>query len=452
MNRKKILIVEDERIIAEDIKSALLSFDYEVLGICSSGELALEKLKSITPDLIMMDIMLEGELDGIQTSEIILKEKNIPIIYLTAYADEATLERAKLTTPYGYLLKPFEDRELNASVEMTFYRHDMEIKLERSEKRFRGLFEQSNDAIFIHNADGQIINANKKACELLGYYFQQLTAMQLSSFIPEHRLIYTLEKFQQIKETKAISFETQFKKESGHIIDVDISMSYIYADENLIQCIVRDITDKKKAEREIRMLHQAIEQSHVAILITNLKGDIIYANKTVAAQSEYNIGELLDMNVQKLYLEQEDIQQSWDMLSMGIELSGEYEMKKKSGETYWEFASITPIVNAKGQTKHFLKVAEDITERMTQEKNHQEMLQNLSATMKELKDYSQFSNQNITNAINDIETSLRDFNQSSTQMDNSTVEDLLEKISAIKMMVSGMKEFTESIITDEEIL
>jgi PAS domain S-box-containing protein len=443
--RKKILVVEDERIIAEDIKSALFSFGYEVSDLLTSGEAAIEKIKVGKPDLIMMDIMLDGELDGIQTAEVIRSKYNIPIIYLTAYADEQTLSRAKLTTPYGYLLKPFEDRELRAAVEMTFYRHDMELKLERSEKRFRILFEQSNDAIFIFDPEGKVVNINEQACEMLGYYYEQLIAMQLASLIPESRLLQVLDKFQSIHETRMMSFETKFKKDNGNILDIDCSMRLIVADQNLIQCIARDITEKKKAEREIQMLYRAIEQSRVAILITDLKGGIVYANLTASKQTGYSIGELMEMKAQDLNVQKADLEQAWEMLSLGVELSGEYEIRKKNGETYWEYTSITPISNPKGQTRNFLIVAEDITDRMNQERNQAELLQNLSAGLKEIKDYSFFTTQNINEALAEIETFLQE------TINQQEVEELLQKISTIKLMVAGMKEFANSIISDSDM-
>jgi PAS domain S-box-containing protein len=444
--RKKILIVEDERIIAEDIKSALFSFGYDVIDLLTSGEAAIEKIKVVQPDLIMMDIMLDGELDGIHTAEIIRSRSNIPIIYLTAYADESTLARAKLTTPFGYLLKPFEDRELRAAVEVTFYRHDLELKLERSEKRFRSLFEQSNDAVFILNEDGKIDNANERACEMLGYYYEQMIAMQLTSFIPEKWLLQALDKIQNIQETKSLSFETKFRKENGHLLDIDCSLRLITADQKLIQCLARDVTEKKKAEREIFMLYRAIEQSRVSILITDLKGNIVYANQMAAKQTLFSIGELLEKKAQDLNVQKADLEQAWDMLSMGVELSGEYEIRKKNGETYWEYASITPITNPKGQTRNFLIVAEDITDRMNQERTQAELLQNLSEALKEIKDYSHFTIHNMNDALTEIEISLQ-------EMENKPAEyaSIIEKIDVVKMMLNGMREFSESIVTDTEL-
>ncbi|MEZ0369221.1 MAG: response regulator [Candidatus Sericytochromatia bacterium] len=118
MAKATILIVEDESIVAEDIRFSLEANGYEVCGVFSNGEDALRQVGRLQPDLILLDIRLDGELDGIETARRIWDEYQIPIVYLTAHSDEATLERAKGTRPFAYLLKPFEERELCVTVEI----------------------------------------------------------------------------------------------------------------------------------------------------------------------------------------------------------------------------------------------------------------------------------------------------------------------------------------------
>lgn len=134
MSKTKILVVEDELITAKAIRSALKSLGYDVLDIVTSGEEAIQKTSEVRPDLILMDIILAGEMDGIETASQIKDRFNIPIVYLTAHADDATLQRAKITEPYNYILKPFEDRELHIAIEIAFYKHEMEDTLLHSEK------------------------------------------------------------------------------------------------------------------------------------------------------------------------------------------------------------------------------------------------------------------------------------------------------------------------------
>ncbi|OPY21137.1 MAG: two-component response regulator [Methanomethylovorans sp. PtaU1.Bin093] len=121
----KILVVEDENIVALEIKKRLQKLGYIVPGVASTGEDAISKAEGILPDLVLMDIMLKGEIDGINAAGEIRKRFNIPVIYLTAYSDGDTIERAKLTEPYGYILKPFEEDDLRTAIEIALYRHQM---------------------------------------------------------------------------------------------------------------------------------------------------------------------------------------------------------------------------------------------------------------------------------------------------------------------------------------
>ena len=126
MKKACILVVEDEAIVARDIQSILKSLGYNVPCFVSCGSEAIKKVELFRPDLVLMDIVLKGDMDGIQTANEIKKTYGIPIVYLTAYCDENTLKRAKLTEPYGYILKPFDERELYITTEMALYKHKTE--------------------------------------------------------------------------------------------------------------------------------------------------------------------------------------------------------------------------------------------------------------------------------------------------------------------------------------
>ena len=126
MSTNKILIVEDEAVVSLDIARRLEKMGYEVLARVASGEEALELVQETPPDLVLMDINLQGKLDGIETATQLNQEYDLPVIYLTAYAGESTLERAKKSKPYGYILKPFKERELCAAIEIAISRHQGE--------------------------------------------------------------------------------------------------------------------------------------------------------------------------------------------------------------------------------------------------------------------------------------------------------------------------------------
>ncbi|MCX5855026.1 MAG: response regulator [Deltaproteobacteria bacterium] len=134
MEGKRILVVEDEKIVALDIARKLEKLGYSVNAMVSCGEAALESIQGDRPDLVLMDIELDGEMDGIQATAQIQSIYDIPVVYMTAYADEKTLGRAKVTGPFGYVLKPFETKDLQVAVELALYKHGMEAELLKARK------------------------------------------------------------------------------------------------------------------------------------------------------------------------------------------------------------------------------------------------------------------------------------------------------------------------------
>ncbi len=128
MAKSKIMIVEDEWITADDIKTSLQSLGYTVSSVASSGKEAIQKAEEDRPDLVLMDIVLKGQMDGIEAANQIRSSFNIPIVYLTAYADEKVLERAKITEPFGYIVKPFINEDLKIAIEIALYKHKAEKK------------------------------------------------------------------------------------------------------------------------------------------------------------------------------------------------------------------------------------------------------------------------------------------------------------------------------------
>lgn len=163
MLKINVLVVEDESIVSKDIQHSLTKLGYTVVGAASTGEKALEIAREFQPDIILMDIMLKGEMNGIQVAEIIRKELNIPIIFLTAYADEATLSKAKITEPYGYIIKPFKEIDLHTSIEMGIYKHQKERELEKERDLLFSIVESkevSDDGFIFVKSNSKLIKLN----------------------------------------------------------------------------------------------------------------------------------------------------------------------------------------------------------------------------------------------------------------------------------------------------
>jgi len=163
MANTRILVVEDESIVALDIQTTLKSLGYEVLGIAASGEEAIQKAEESIPDLVLMDIMLKGVIDGTEAANQIRIRFNIPVVYLTSYSDESTLQRAKITESFGYILKPYGDRDLYAAIEMSLFKYKAEEELRRSKESFNSIVNSSVDGILVLDKDGTIMFMNPAA-------------------------------------------------------------------------------------------------------------------------------------------------------------------------------------------------------------------------------------------------------------------------------------------------
>ena len=175
MSKASILIVEDESIIALDIRTNLESKGYQVAGQADRGEDAIKKAGELHPDLILMDINLKGEIDGIVAATQIRIQYDLPVIFLTAFADQSTLERARQAQPYGYILKPFEERELSIAIEMALYKHSMEKKLRESEERYDLAARGANDGLWDWNLKKNEIYYSLRWKTMLGFKEEQIS-------------------------------------------------------------------------------------------------------------------------------------------------------------------------------------------------------------------------------------------------------------------------------------
>jgi PAS domain S-box-containing protein len=169
MAAPSILIVEDEKVVATDIEECLTESGYTVLGAVASGLEALKRIVETEPDLVLIDIKLKGPLDGIDVAEAICKHLDIPVVYLTAYADAKTLERAKKTDPAGYVLKPFDGQRLRTAVEIALCRGQGEERHRRQERQLADALRSLADAVILTATSGVVTFLNPAAETLTGW-------------------------------------------------------------------------------------------------------------------------------------------------------------------------------------------------------------------------------------------------------------------------------------------
>ena len=181
MDSKKILLVEDEGIVAKDLQMRLHTLGYEVCGWFTSGEEALAQGPGLAPDLVLMDIHLKGKMDGIEAAERLRTSHGIPIVFLTAHADESTIERAKIASPLGYILKPFDESDLHVSVEMAFYKHGVDRLLQEREQWLSTTLKSIADAVIATDASGRVTYLNPVAERLTGWECQEAIGSRLTN-------------------------------------------------------------------------------------------------------------------------------------------------------------------------------------------------------------------------------------------------------------------------------
>ncbi len=246
MEKTEIMIVEDDWIVAEDIKNSLQNMGYLVTDIKHSGEDAIKAIEENAPDLVLMDIMLKGEMDGIEVAARIRDRFNLPVVYLTAYTNGDLRERAKITEPLGYIVKPFEERELNTIVEIALYRHKMDRKLRESEEKYSALVEQAHDGVIIAQ-DEKIKFVNKAITTISGYSAEELKEMHFLDFIADgskKKVVHSYE--QRIAGKKELCpFHFELICKDGTIKDMELSANrFTYEGRPAAMAIIRDISKR----------------------------------------------------------------------------------------------------------------------------------------------------------------------------------------------------------------
>ena len=179
VEKARIMVVEDEAVISMEIQDRLTKMGHSICGTAASGEEAVSIATAKRPDLILMDVQLRGEVDGVQTAKQIRDLIEIPIIYLTAFADDRTVERAKLTQPFGYLIKPFSEKELYAAIEMALYKNSMEARVRDSERRYATTIRCIADCVIVTDTDMKITLMNPAAQSVTGWKQEEAVGKKL---------------------------------------------------------------------------------------------------------------------------------------------------------------------------------------------------------------------------------------------------------------------------------
>ncbi len=289
MEKKRILIVEDEALAAKAVQMGLTRMGFQADWIVSSGEEAVSVADQIRPHLVLMDILLEGEMDGIEAGAVIHARFNIPIIYLTSFTDEGFIERAKLTEPFGYLVKPFRSEELRTNIEMALFKHQMEQRLQQSEEKYRELVEHAHSIILKVDSQGRITFLNEFGQQLFGYAEEEVLGRHIvGTLIPETEsagrdpadiirdLIQNPDKYS--------SSENESIGKNGDRIWISWTHKAVLSEDGSVAEVLgigSDITARKKAEAEIKALNEYLEKK-----VSERTAELVRTNQELIEERE----------------------------------------------------------------------------------------------------------------------------------------------------------------------
>lgn len=382
MLASKILIVEDEGIIAMDIRNQLESFGYEVAGTAFSGGQAITLATQHRPDLIMMDIVLKGDMDGISAAQTITETLHIPVIFLTAYSDPATLRRAKATGAYGYLIKPFRPDELHASIEVALFKHQLERKLKESEQWFGKTLHCISDSVIATDVEGRIRFMNPVAEAATGCRLEQgkgKVVTELMTLLNEsNRTIIENPVLNTLKNLAVtdMSCPTLLVTQTGMEFPIDDGAAPILADDGTLLgavFIFRDITARRQMENSLReseeRFHSAFDLAAIGMALVALDGRFLQVNSSLSKIFGHSEDELLRANLKMLTHEDyhdkvlcHHLRQllSDELPSFQIEVECYH---KTVGKIVWALLSASLVRDAAGESQYFIIQVQDITDR-----------------------------------------------------------------------------------------
>jgi PAS domain S-box-containing protein len=501
MSATRILIVEDERIVARDIQTRLTRLGYTVVGVTRFGEEAIQLSDQLHPDLVLMDIRLAGGMDGVTAAEEIRNRSQLPVVYLTAYADEETLQRARVTEPFGYSLKSFEERELRTVIEMALYKHESERKLRESEHRyavtlssigdaviatdeqarvgflnpvaaaltgwsaqeavgrplaevfriineqtrqsvddpaskvlrqgvvvglanhtalltrdgreipiadcgapilddtgvvtgavlvfqditerrrseealslFRALLDRTNDSIeVVDPATGRFLDVNEKACRAHGYTRQEYLALSVpdvEEIFPDWGLFAA--QLDELRRVGSTLIEGRHRRKDGSTFPVEVNVNYVRLDREYLVAVVRDITERKRAEEILRQAeekyHSIFDNAIEGIFQSTPDGRFLTANRALARMLGYTCPDDLVASItdiaRQLYVEPERRAEYARLLDQRGLLQGfECQFFRKGGSRIWVSLSTRVARDTQGRVLYYEGMVEEISER-----------------------------------------------------------------------------------------
>ena len=385
-NRANILIVEDNLSMVELLNLTMKRLDYGVAGHAATGKEAIDLAINLLPDLVIMDIQLEGDIDGIEASSKIREKCKIPVVYLTAHEDDVLFQRAKGTEPFAYIIKPFVDKELQKVIEIALYKDQQEKKIKTIEKYNQNIIQSSMDMIIAVNNDRKIIEFNKMAEESFGYTREEVMGKHINLLYADKANGLAIHK-KTLKDKRCVH-EIQNRHKSGAVFTSLLASSILrnsQGDEIGVMGISRDITEQKKTKKALKASQEyaknLINSSLDMIIAVDKNRRITEFNQAAEKTFGYSREDVLGKPIDMLYVNPQKGDKAHNTTIKEGSFIQEILNKRKSGEIFPSILSASLLKNEEGELIGVMGVSRDITDRKRAQeklKKSEEKYRNLS--------------------------------------------------------------------------
>jgi PAS domain S-box-containing protein len=325
MPGKSVLIVEDEGIVLLNLKSILEYRGYSVADAVASGEDAVRSVERKRPDIVLMDIVLDGPIDGIEATKRILALCDVPVVYMTAYSGQDVLQRAKTTNPYGFLVKPIGENELVSSIEIALYKHEMKRRLRESTGKYRLIVENLNDVVFSTDENGVITFISRGVDEASGYEPAEIVGNAFGNFVHPADREKAAQVLLRLSSGEAVRSEYRLVHKNGSDLWIRTSSKPFFVNGRFagVRGVLTDITRSKAVEAELEKKNEELEALNEELIATN--EELEASNEAFETQNR----ELIEAQI-SVTSSQQRLEYALDAASDGL-----WDWDVKSGKVYY---------------------------------------------------------------------------------------------------------------------
>ena len=437
MATEKLLVVEDEVIVSRDIQASLERLGYEVCAIARSGGEAMQYAREKRPDLVLMDVFLTGDVDGITAAAHIREHLEIPVVYLTAYGEEDVLRRARATKPFGYLIKPFSEPELRSTIEMALLNHRIYSEVKASREWLSVMFSSIGDAVIATDQQSHVRFMNPVAQKLTGWTDRDAKDRPLK------------EVYNTLREESRPQFgliAAHFARQPGESMLSNVNTALISRDgkkrivesntapirdtkENVIGevLVFRDITERKRVDERLRLLSESVEQSSEGLAVVDLEGRVVFLNKAFAEMHGYSQAEVVGRHLSVFHNEEQmsEVNEANRQLKMHDLFSGEIWHTRADGSVFPGLMHNSVLRDHEGSPIGLIGTLRDISDiKKTEEE--------LRRSHEALEAYSSSLEAKVAERTRDLEESRLELKRYSESLEKAN--------EALKLVVEGVEE------------